>query len=169
MDFVDTTQVLGNLGEFFGAIAVFATLAYLAVQIRQNTKAMRGSMLDSITEHKQFEIRWSCEIGPAYRKSIESPQDLSDEEEWEVSEWMTAAFVARENEFYQFKQGLLEEQNWISSEKVIRLILGSEWAMNWWREVSPIAYTDSFNAYVNKLIAEETVDYGSLLRRLKIE
>ena len=36
MDFVDTTQVLGNLGESFGAIAVFATLAYVAVQIRQH-------------------------------------------------------------------------------------------------------------------------------------
>ncbi len=32
-------QLLGNFGEFVGAIAVVATLAYLAVQIRQNTKA----------------------------------------------------------------------------------------------------------------------------------
>ena len=47
MDFVDTTQVLGNLGVFFGAIAVFATLVYFAVQIRQNTKAQRSAAYDS--------------------------------------------------------------------------------------------------------------------------
>ena len=31
---------LGALGEFVGAIAVVATLIYLAVQIRQNTRSM---------------------------------------------------------------------------------------------------------------------------------
>ena len=34
---------LGALGEFVGAIAVVVTLAYLAVQIRQNTRAMEES------------------------------------------------------------------------------------------------------------------------------
>jgi hypothetical protein len=35
-----TIQDLGALGEFVGAIAVVVTLAYLAVQIRQNTRSM---------------------------------------------------------------------------------------------------------------------------------
>ncbi len=34
---------LGALGEFVGAIAVVATLVYLAIQIRQNTRAMEES------------------------------------------------------------------------------------------------------------------------------
>ena len=34
---------LGALGEFVGAIAVVITLAYLAIQIRQNTRAMEES------------------------------------------------------------------------------------------------------------------------------
>ena len=36
-----TLMELGALGEFLGAIGVIATLAYLAVQIRQNTRAMQ--------------------------------------------------------------------------------------------------------------------------------
>ena len=36
-------QLLGNYGEFVGAIAVVITLAYLAVQIRQNTESVRLS------------------------------------------------------------------------------------------------------------------------------
>ena len=39
MDLMSTAQLLGNFGEFFGAIAVVATLGYLAVQIRNNTRA----------------------------------------------------------------------------------------------------------------------------------
>ena len=39
MNLMDTAQLLGNFGEFVGAIAVVATLGYLAVQIRQNTRS----------------------------------------------------------------------------------------------------------------------------------
>jgi hypothetical protein len=34
MDLTSTAQLLGNLGEFVGAIAVVATLVYLAIQVR---------------------------------------------------------------------------------------------------------------------------------------
>ncbi len=39
MDHQAFAQLLGNYGEFVGAIAVVATLAYLAVQIRNNTRS----------------------------------------------------------------------------------------------------------------------------------
>jgi hypothetical protein len=38
MDLLAITGLLGNIGEFVGAIAVVGTLGYLAVQIRQNTE-----------------------------------------------------------------------------------------------------------------------------------
>ena len=40
MDFMSTAQLLGNFGEFFAAIAVFVTLGYLAVQIRETRKTL---------------------------------------------------------------------------------------------------------------------------------
>ena len=42
MDHQAFAQLLGNYGEFVGAIAVVVTLAYLAVQIRQSTKATKS-------------------------------------------------------------------------------------------------------------------------------
>ena len=58
MNLMDTAQLMGNFGEFFGAIAVVATLAYLAVQIKQNTKVARStvrqSITDSLTEAKKM-------------------------------------------------------------------------------------------------------------------
>ena len=83
MDFVDTTQVLGNLGEFFGAIAVFATLAYLAVQIRQNTKAQRSAAYDSsirnFTAVRQALFE-SSEMSSIYVKGSNDPDGLNEEE-----------------------------------------------------------------------------------------
>ena len=42
-----TLQDLGNIGEFIAAIGVIASLIYLAVQIRQNTRTLRGTFHDS--------------------------------------------------------------------------------------------------------------------------
>ena len=38
-----TIQDLGSIGERLAAVATLATLFYLAVQIRQNTKAVRAA------------------------------------------------------------------------------------------------------------------------------
>jgi len=40
-------ETIGAIDEIVGASAVFATLIYLAVQIRQNTRAVRAAALDS--------------------------------------------------------------------------------------------------------------------------
>jgi hypothetical protein len=37
-----TLQDLGGLGELIGAVAVVLSLAYLAVQVRQNTRALNA-------------------------------------------------------------------------------------------------------------------------------
>ena len=39
-------DAIGAIGEVVGALAVFITLGYLAVQIRQNTKAVRATALE---------------------------------------------------------------------------------------------------------------------------
>jgi hypothetical protein len=38
MTLMETAQLLGNFGEFLGAIAVFATLIYLATQVRNSNR-----------------------------------------------------------------------------------------------------------------------------------
>jgi hypothetical protein len=41
-------DALGAISEVLGALAVFITLAYLTLQIKQNTKAVQSSALDSV-------------------------------------------------------------------------------------------------------------------------
>ena len=45
-----TLEQLANLGEFISGIAVIASLVYLAMQIRQNTKTVKSSTLLGNTE-----------------------------------------------------------------------------------------------------------------------
>ena len=43
-------EAIGATGEVVGAVAVFATLVYLAIQIRQNTASLKASSHHAITD-----------------------------------------------------------------------------------------------------------------------
>lgn len=50
MGLVEWTAVLGNVGEFPGAIAVVVTLALLVCQMRQNTRAIESQATIGIAQ-----------------------------------------------------------------------------------------------------------------------
>ena len=156
-------EAIGAIGEVAGAIGVIATLIYLAVQIRQNTMSIIGATLDAISERKKYELRWSSDIATAFRKSLMDPDTLTENESWQVTEWMTACFVARQNEYFQFKHGLIDAESWAASEKIIRMVLGSDWHRNWWQQFAPNAFTESFVTLVETVIEKEEVDYRSVI------
>ena len=62
MDFLSMAELLGNIGEFIGAIAVVVTLAFLVVQVRQTRSALEeNSRLTAITvmdQHTEAQSRW---------------------------------------------------------------------------------------------------------------
>lgn len=74
MDHQALAQLLGNYGEFLGAIAVFVTLFYLAIQIRMSTRmaetAARQTVLDRFSA-----VKAGVAVNPlaltAIRKAIE--------------------------------------------------------------------------------------------------
>ncbi len=49
MDHQAFAEMLGNYGEFFGAIAVVVTLGYLALQVRQNTRSSYVTRSSAVT------------------------------------------------------------------------------------------------------------------------
>jgi hypothetical protein len=56
-------DAIGAIAELLGALGVLGSLLYLAVQIRQNTKALRGIAIDAVTSHQRDELRWFGEPG----------------------------------------------------------------------------------------------------------
>lgn len=160
-------EAVGAVSELIGAVAVVVSLIYLAGEVKHNTRAIRGSTLDAITAHQQFELRWSAELAGAFRKCLEAPDSLTFEESWKLSEWMTAAFAARQNEYHQYRQGLLDKAVWQSAENIIRLILGSEWALGWWRDYGRAYLSPEFVAMAEGLLSAETRETLEVVRILE--
>ena len=150
-----TIQDLGSIGEFVAAVATVITLGYLALQIRQNTRAVRGSTIHSMTESMQAELHWSHEIGEIWSKSFGDPDQLSPAEAWSLSEWLTAAMLGRQNEFFQYQRGLLDRDVWAASERIIRITLSTPWNRRWWEIVGRNTGTSQFVAHVEGLVDQQ--------------
>ena len=52
-----TISELGSLGELVAAVATVATLVYLATQIRQNTRALRSSTIESLVDQMTASVQ----------------------------------------------------------------------------------------------------------------
>ena len=102
-----TIQDLGALGEFFGSIAVLATLVYLALQTRQNTMAI-AAQLDAtrITTSQAFTLAQatSTEIQEALAEDRED--DVTINEFRRRSLWASELFMHQWN-FHHARRGLL--------------------------------------------------------------
>lgn len=147
-------DAISAVSEAIGAVAVVVTLIYLALQIRQNTKAVRGTTLDAITNKLRDELRWSSDIADVWRKVLESPDDMTFNDSWQLSEWMTAAFMARQNEWHQYQQGLVDREVWLSVQNAIRILMGIEWTKQWWQDYGRRNHIPSFVAEVDRIVAE---------------
>ena len=100
-----TIQDLGSIGEFVAAIATLATLVYLALQIRQNTRSVRAST------HHAFVISGNAisfalaetEAAQLVIKAARSYGDLTPEEKFPYSMLMRASFAWYEDTYLQFR------------------------------------------------------------------
>ena len=162
-------QDLGSIGELVAAVATLATLAYLALQIRQNTQAVRGSTVHSVTQTQQQELHWSSEIGDAFMKAIETPGELNSTETWQMNSWLLSAIAARQNEFFQFRHGHMAAEVWDESENIICLIFSFAWSRHWWDSLGRPLFATEFVAVVDALVSKENQEfsYYEILQKLK--
>ena len=110
MDIQDLAQLLGNFGEFFGAIAVVVTLVYLAGQLRQNTKALRSASY----EHWSLQAsNWANYMGQHAKELAElmdvtSLDQLTAEQNNYLAGLVTLVMNQAETAFLKHRAGVLE-------------------------------------------------------------
>lgn len=167
MGLVEWSAVLGNAGEFFGAIAVFATLFYLARQIRHSSAAQdRANQLaqsESVTSSNALFIEtWAQlasdrELAEIYQKAF-SGQALDEIDTVRYVafanvylSWLEVLYTQARVELgfseVEGREGLLE----ITGPYVAKL-LGNEAGRGWWAGDARSNYSPDFYADVSRAI-----------------
>lgn len=128
-------EIIGSTGEWAGAIAVVATLFYLAVQIRQNTNSMRGQ---TEMEYTKETVAWVSRISAnpnlqeLWRKGVSGePMDPEERQQymWFNIEW----FFLCEGMFRQYNRGLLDESTWNTlADALVAFLVEDDVLREWW-------------------------------------
>ncbi len=136
MDLQATAQLLGNLGEFFGSIAVFMTLAYLAIQVRQARNAANYAAIQENRAQRIAQFRYDRDSPylPGIIAKMDAGEALTPEEKTRVRFHVAGLFALTYSEWIQQDMGLAT--SYMQNHRVaLRAALGRE---------SHTAWRDSF-------------------------
>ena len=142
-------EAISTIAEIVGAIAVIVTLAYLAVQIRDNTRMARSATRQAIAETAMTHgtnLVSDKELMATLLKDLKG-QDV-DEVNW--TRLMAHNYITMrhyENIHYQHLAGMIEPDEWRGFRKNLQAVL--EWrSMRQFWENEAQYYSDAFRAEV---------------------
>ena len=108
-------NAIGAIGEVLGAVAVFITLAYLAIQIRQNTRSVSTSVYESAMSgfnEVMRDISTNGELASIVRRGGLDPTSLSEEELFRFT-FAVRCYANHVYKLFRLRQrGALPELEW---------------------------------------------------------
>ena len=150
-----TLEDLGNIGEFVGGIGVVVTLIYLAIQIRQNTAAVRTAAgMDTARQVAAWVDRMVVdpELGRLYNLAAEDPESLEPEEASRFMIFIAEIFFIYEGQYQMYRQQHITDDMWIPKRDILLGYLKNSLIETWWiNRGSP--FSESFRTYIDALRA----------------
>jgi hypothetical protein len=161
-----TLQDLANLGEFVSSVAVVCSLAYLAIQMRQNTEAIRADnyarALDRISA-MQAKISGDRAFATLMSIGTTDPGQLSPVDRIRFTLLGYEMFGGFEFMFLQAKDGKLPDEVWKRWSATTAWWLALPGIRTWWA-IRPAPFSESFTNFVDTCIRENWGDTAALQR-----
>ena len=159
-------RVLADLGEFVGGLAVIASLAYLALQVRQNTQSLRtenyGRALDRIASIQSLLAR-DRELARMFARAVADPAQLTPVERIQFTWGLYEFFGAFEFMFHASRAQTLPAEIWERWCATTVFWLSFPGVQRWW-ESRPAPFTASFTAFIDGLRRDGHPDSAALQR-----
>lgn len=158
-------EQLANIGEFVSGLAVIASLIYLAVQIRQNTKTVKSSTLAANTEI------WSTMLlslsdkdnVPAFTYGYFPVEQVDPSKFTQFQLQCRAFFVSMEQQHYQYVHGTLDADTYEGyARSICNTILAFPGFRVYWEMYSD-DFSPLFKNHLDELIAETPVATGAVI------
>lgn len=137
-------EAIGSIAEALGAAGVIATLLYLALQIRQNTRVAKADFFyRTIDGFIDFNLRVaeSDHLPDLFWKALERPDTLSDSEERRTRHLMSGVFRQGERVYYARRDDLVGEDIFRAQmnlqTRFARTPGGQRWLEDWGSGMDP--------------------------------
>ncbi|MEJ2238786.1 MAG: hypothetical protein P8X82_10855 [Gemmatimonadales bacterium] len=159
MDLMSTAQLLGNFGEFLGAIAVVATLGYLSRQIRSSNKAQRTATQHDILTEFRSDMRCVLTDDELYEgfRRFSLGEDMDRAARFKVSLHIGNEFRIYEELYLAYLDGNVSEDLWSARMRTLQTFyLSRPLTQRWWRNTGTTVASKPFADLVEGLIGEAT-------------
>ena len=144
-------DAIGAVGEILGATGVIVTLAYLATQIRQNTRQSRATAFQTLTDTgaavSQM-IVGDADVARIWHSAHAGKIEELSPEDWTRFQLALGAWLeCMESVFMQRRMGGVDDELFDSRMEIVRALLASPAAKRVWKEIR-FSFTESFGNYV---------------------
>ena len=148
-----TIQDWGALGEMIGGIAIIISLIYVALQIRQNTKATQMSSAHSFLDTQNAYvglINQSSTLADILDRGAGGLSNLQGSEVIQFSAFHDQAFSSFQTFFTEWKDGMLDDRLWGSHKHAMADLMFHPGVQKWWSNRKHW-YDSTFQAYVDEM------------------
>ena len=156
MSLIEITELLGNLGEFVGAIAVVATLIYLSNQVRDSGRAAQFTAVQANRNQRVdffLRLRDSPDMAEIMVKA-NAGAALTEEQERKLGFHCAASWALMYAEWVQRELGTAGEFGIKESATLDRAIKDTS-MIDFWKNNGYLVYPDKFVDYVDTKISRE--------------
>jgi hypothetical protein len=132
-------EAIGATGEIIGALVVFLTFVYLALQIRQNTHATRAASHHAVTDAlNQLNLALATDevVASIWVNGMNDRSSLTDIQRERYDALLRAYMHACDTMYYQAQVGAGDNGLWKAEERYLAVILTSPGGKDWFEENS---------------------------------
>ena len=149
-------DAIGAIGEILGAAAVFASLIYLAVQTKQNTRALKSAAFhqirSSFSEVSLAVVQDPSLVSLLQRIRSDDP-DIPIEDATRFTYFLTTFLRRGESAYFQSSQGALEYESWLGIKRTILMLQENRHGQQFWDSEST-RFTSEFVKVIDETIKE---------------
>ena len=153
-------DAIGAIGEIIVAIAVLATLVYLALQVRQNTLQMRATSHHAVSDslnHLNILFAENAEVSAIWLEGCDDRSSLTREQKWRFDATARAYMHVCETMYFQAEVGTGDRTIKVAEERGMVMILATPGCRQWWAE-NPYGFSVEFRDYVERVRTMHPVD-----------
>jgi len=144
---------VGIIANVLSAVAVLGTLIYLSRQVRQGNLLAKAHARQRMVEQTHQEL-YTLMNDANLRECFVKPTELSRDEQGKLHFFLIAAMRQREWEWFQLRDGVIEESVAKAYFAIIALHLGTSRTRDWWATIGRIGFDADFVAEVDQFVAD---------------
>ena len=145
-------DAVGAVAELLAAAGVIASLIFIGMQVRQNTRSVRAATYDSLVRSNGEWLNSlinDSELAASFEGAVGSWADVEESERPRVMYLLTQLFRHWENAFFQQRQGTLDAGLWATWERIILSYFHQPGIQAWW-QLRHHAYSTDFQAFLEQ-------------------